>query len=646
MSRDSFSCGTGFLSLAFAVVLSLWTGQPVLAEEDKHPIALADLSLEELAKLPVTSVSRRPAPLATAAASIYVITGEDIRRSGATSLAEALRLAPNLHVARIDGRNYAITARGFNNSIANKLLVLIDGRTVYSPLFSGVFWDSQVVALEDIERIEVVSGPGSTLWGANAVNGVINVTTRPASDTKGTLLSVGGSMNEHQLIGRYGGAVGEIGHFRVYAKHHEQEDVKTARGFDSHSGFHRTMAGFRTDWNFARQHLTVQGDVMSGRLQQLGYDDIEITGTNLLARLQRPLSNRSDVSVQAYFDHQHRDQPGAINEYLNTIDLDLQHSVRLGRRHNLVWGGGYRHAHDNLHNEGMALTFLPAHFPMNWANLFAQNDIDLFDAVHLTLGAKFERNPYTGWESLPNLRLSWAPRHRDSLFWGAILRSVRSPSRIDRDLFSLEAEPFGQYGTLRGGPEFLSEIAEVLELGYRGQPLAAVSYSVTLFASHYERLRTLEPTENVIEVRNLATAEGYGVEFWSGWQVTDHWRLSAGFVGQHLDVELAPGSRDLLTASGFSYRDPEVFWQLRSSHALTDNLEVEAFFRHVGKLNGENSTPAYSSLDVRCGWQLGPTLKLSVIGQNLLDASHPEFGAAPSYSEFRRALYVKLLWEL
>lgn len=654
MSRNTFLSG---LLLLVSLGGMAWLPPSAQAREisaqardaQSASVSLVDLSIEELARLPVTSVSRRPAPLSAAAGSIYVITGEDIRRSGATSLPEALRLAPNLQVARVDARSYAITARGFNHSLANKLLVMIDGRTVYSPLFSGVFWDAQDTVLEDVERIEVVSGPGSTLWGPNAVNGVINIITKPAGLTQGALLVVGGSMEERQLVSRYGGHFGKDGHLRIYAKHHHQNDVATTEGVPTYSGMHRTTVGVRTDWLDEDRHLTVQGEVLSARLQQRFGEEAELTSAHLLTRFKQRLEGNSEVLVQAYVDHRQRYQPRFMDQHLNALDLDLQHSVRIGRRHNLVWGGGYRHAHDKT--VGSARSFLaPERKLMNWTSVFAQNDIDLFDAVHLTLGAKFERNPYTGWESLPNVRLSYAPADTNYLLWGALSRSVRSPSRFDREFFIVDSDPQSEGGEFshRGNADFASEVAQVAEFGYRAHPWHNISFSTTFFYSRYDRLRTLEPGINgATEFRNLAEADAYGVEFWGGWQVSDHWRLSAGLVAQRLEMDLLPQSNDVVSATNVTNRDPEITWQLRSSLAVTPNLEVEAFLRHVGELGeAATATPAYSSLDLRCGWQLGPAWELSLVGQNLLDASHPEFGAAADYSEFRRALYVKLLWEL
>jgi iron complex outermembrane receptor protein len=634
------------LPLKVAIFLLLWSCS---AHASNNALVLVDLSLEELANLRVTSVSRRPVPVATTAASIYVITGEDIRRTGVTSLPEALRLAPNLQVARVDARNYAITARGFNNAFANKLLVLIDGRTVYSPLFSGVFWDAQDLVLEDVERIEVISGPGATLWGANAVNGVINITTRPAAQTQGTLLSGGASMLEHQLVARTGFTVGEAGHMRVYAKHAAHDDVKNAAGGFTHTGWYRTQMGFRGDLERRENRFTLQGDAYSGRLQQLGTEDIAIAGVNLVGRVKQQLGLGSELMGQVYFDHSQRDQPLRFEEHLNTFDMDLQHSVDLGRRHKLVWGGGYRHAHDNVEND-QAFEFLPEHFPMNWANVFAQNDISIFRATRFTLGLKMERNPYTGWEFLPNLRLAWTPRDERGLVWGAVSRSVRSPSRIDRDLFA-PADP--QDGSehqyfIGGGPDFVSEIADVAELGYKARPLPEFNYSMTIFYANYHRLRTLESgvVGSPSEFANKASANSFGMEFWTQWQAAPRWRLGAGLVLQQIDVDLDPDSRDQSGGTGLANGDPEIYWQMRSSLDLKKNTQFEAFLRHVGELGAEQTrTPAYSALDMRWGWRPIPGLELSLVGQNLLDDSHPEFGTAPGYAEFRRALYTKLLWE-
>jgi iron complex outermembrane receptor protein len=607
---------------------------------------IADFSLEELANIKVTSVSKRPESLSDAASSIFVITGNDIRRSGATSLPEALGLAPNLQVARVDARNYAVTARGFNNPFENKLLVLIDGRTVYSPLFSGVFWDAQDVVLEDVERIEVISGPGATLWGANAVNGVINIITKSAADTRGTLVSVGASKDEKTGAVRYGGTLANGGHYRVYGKYAANDDTQSAAGAAILTGWHRQQAGFRTDWGDTSQSFVLQGDGYDGRLHQQGTRDIRIGGANLLGRLNRTLGGGSSLTLQAYWDHTERDQPLAFKERLDTLDLQLQHAVRFAGAHSVVWGGGYRLAHDRVEN-GAAFGFLPGTLNLHWANLFAQDEIALRDNLRLTAGLKLEENNYTGLELLPTLRLAWKTQ-ANALAWSSVSRSVRSPSRIDRDFYSptvpriVNGVP--QFA-IAGGPDFASEVANVFELGYRAQPTPALSYSATAFYSRYDKLRTLEPNRNgpgsVFE--NLAEGRTRGIETWASWQASAYWRLSAGGVVQRVDTQPNPASKDLSAATGLATSDPSHYWLLRSSLDVGAGKELDVTVRQVGALS-RPAVPAYTAVDLRFGWRINPGLELSLVGQNLFDPQHAEFGAAPGRSEYRRAVFAKLVW--
>jgi iron complex outermembrane recepter protein len=616
------------------------------ADEPFQPRDMAELSLEELANIQVTSVSKRSESLSNAAASIFVITGNDIRRSGATSLPEALRLAPNLQVARVDARNYAVTARGFSSPFENKLLVLIDGRTVYSPLFSGVFWDVQDVVLDDVERIEVISGPGATLWGANAVNGVINIITKPAGATQGVLLGATVGRDARDGAVRYGGTLGADGHYRAYAKHAENDDTHTAAGATVPFGWHRDQAGFRSDWGDPAQGLTVQGDVADARLRQAGTRDIRVGGANLLGRMSRTFADGSSGTVQLYWDHTERDQPLAFHERLDTFDLQLQHAVRLAGNHHVVWGGGYRLGRDRVEN-GAAFGFLPGSLNLHWANLFAQDEIALADKLRVTAGLKLEDNNYTGVELLPTLRLAWNPRPA-ALVWSSLSRAVRAPSRIDRDFYSPTNPPVvggvPQY-RVAGGPDFASETANVFELGYRAQPHAALSYSATLFFSRYDRLRTLEPnphgTGSVFE--NLADGLTRGIEAWAGWQVADGWRLSGGGVVQRVGTSLRPGSRDLSGTTGLFTSDPNHYWSVRSSYDLGDGHEFDLTLRHVGALP-KPAVPAYTALDARYGWRVGPGLDLSLIAQNLFDPRHAEFGAPATRSEYDRTLAVRLVW--
>ena len=411
---------------------------------------------------------------------------------------------------------------------------------------------------------------------------------------------------------------------------------------------HRDQAGFRSDWGDAARSLTVQGDVYDGRLRQAGTRDIRVGGANLLGRLARTFADGSSATVQLYWDHTERDQPGAFVEHLDTFDLQLQHALRLAGNHRVVWGGGYRLGHDRVGN-GPAFGFLPGTTNLHWANLFAQDEIALRDDLRLTAGLKFEDNNYTGVETLPTLRVAWNPRPA-TLVWSSLSRAVRAPSRIDRDLYSPIRPPVvngvPQYG-LAGGPGFLSETANVFELGYRAQPLPSLSYSATLFFSRYDRLRTLEPNRHgpgsVFE--NLADGSTRGLEAWATWQVTDSWRLSGGGVTQRISTSLMPDSHDLSGTTGLFTSDPNHYWSVRSSHDLGNRQEFDIILRHVGALP-KPAVPAYTAVDARYGWRIRPGLELSLIGQNLFDPRHAEFGSAPLRSEYERALAVRVVWTL
>ncbi|CAN5123981.1 TonB-dependent receptor plug domain-containing protein [soil metagenome] len=606
-----------------------------------------ELSLEDLANIRITSVSKRSELLSEAPASIFVITGDDIRRAGATTLPEAMRLAPNLQVARVDARNYAVTARGFNNAFENKLLVLIDGRTVYTPLFSGVFWDAQDVVLEDVARIEVISGPGATLWGANAVNGVINVITKSAAETQGVLLAVGAGKDEKSGAFRYGGAFGDGANYRVYGKYIENDDTRRATGIPVLTGWRRQQVGFRTDWGNASQGTTLQGDAYEGSLHQAGTQDIRISGANLLGRFNTKLAGGSDFNVQAYWDHTERNQPGAFIEHLNTFDLQLQHSLTPAQDHSLIWGAGYRLGLDRLQND-KAFAFLPASLNMYWGNVFIQDEIALSEQLRLTAGAKIESNNYTGLEFLPTLRLAWKAA-QNTLVWGSASRSVRIPSRIDRDFYAPPVPTLVngvERYTLAGGPNFQAEVANVVELGYRVQPSPTLSYSATLFSSRYDKLRTLEPNgPNGSYFSNGAEGSTHGIEMWGSWQALPAWRLSAGAVGQRVSTTLKPGSLDSSGTTGLATSDPTHYWMLRSSYDIAHGHDLDLTLRHVGALKTP-AVPSYTSMDLRYGWKVRPDLELSIVGQNLLERSHAEYGSAPGRSEYERSVFVKAVWRM
>lgn len=611
---------------------------------------LADLSLEELVNIRITSVSKRPENLSDAAASVFVITNDDIHRSGATSLPEALRLAPNLQVAQTHASGYNISARGFNSSSANKLLVLIDGRSVYTPLFSGVFWDVQDVMLEDIDRIEVISGPGGTLWGTNAVNGVINIITRAAKDTQGGLVSAGAGNRESDASFRYGGTIGDDGHYRVYGKFFDVKHTRTENGTAKDDAWHKSQIGFRTDWKRAGDEFGIQGNaytgseaqpapgtiVISGQNFPLGI--IPVSGVNLTTHWTHLLDNGSNVSVQAYYDRTQRTVPPTFAEKLDIFDVQVQHSLRPIGAHALIWGASYRYAIDDVDNS-QYVAFLPAQFRQKWASLFAQDAITLRSDLELTLGARVERNDYTGNEFLPTARLAWkvAPDH---LLWTAASRAVRAPSRLDHDTFVPGAPPF----LLNGGSTVRSEIAKVFELGYRGQMTSRVSYSVTGFHTIYDHLRTQEvdPSQTFLIFANEMEGKSDGIETWATYQASANWRLSAGYATLRERLHLKAGSNDA-AAPLQSGQDPAHSWQLRSSLDLTPQSNLDAVVRHVSALSNPD-VPQYTALDLHYGWRPRPDLELTIAGKNLLGKGHGEFGDAATRTEVGRSVFANVLY--
>jgi iron complex outermembrane receptor protein len=615
------------------------------ANDQLTALDLKKLSIDDLMGLEVTSVSKHAERLADAPSSIFVITSDVIRRSGVTSVAEALRLAPNLQVARMDASQYAISARGFNNAVGNKLLVLIDGRTVYTPIFSGVFWEQQDVMLEDVERIEVISGPGATLWGANAVNGVINIITRHAGDTQGALVSLRGGDEEVGATLRYGGALGDNTHFRVYAKGSQLDNTRRANGTAVADAFDWGQAGFRADWQSGRDELTVQGDVYSGHAEDRGapafgpIGRIESSGANLLSRWTRHLDN-SDLRIQAYVDHIEREDGNTFSPEADVIDFELQHSLRLGKNR-FVWGGGYRHGRDDV-EDGMFLGLIPSGFipsskDLDWWNVFGQGDFALTETVTATAGLKFEHNDYTGVEHLPSVRLAWKVSPQLSV-WGAASRAVRAPSRIDRELYLPTTPPF----LFAGGPDFVSEVAHVYEVGVRGQVSSRVTYSATVFWHEWDKLRSGASPQVVIQ--NDIHGSAYGLEAWGTWEVAEGWRLSGGLMTLHKNLELNADSTDPggITNPNLS-NDPDYQGMLRASVDLASNHQLDMTARHVARLPN-TAVPKYTAVDLRYGWRARPDLELSLVVHNAFDAEHPEFDAAPARSEISRAVYGQVRW--
>jgi iron complex outermembrane recepter protein len=597
---------------------------------------LADLSLEQLGNINVNSVSRRQERLLQAAASVYVVTAEDIRRSGARTLPEALRLAPNLHVARTSAGQWAISSRGFNNAIGNKLLVLVDGRTVYSPLFSGVFWDAQDVMLEDIEQIEVISGPGGTLWGANAVNGIINVTTRPAQGTQGGLVALSGGNDSRSGAVRYGGKFGNDAAFRVYALGLDRDNTTQANGKAISDDARKKQVGWRVDWGRPQSGFTLQGDSYRGGVDPGTPQAPVLSGTNVLARWTKQLEAGASWRLQGYYDHSRRDEPLSFRDEMDILDVEWQHNMAPSIGHRVMWGAGHREARDQA-DTSLLVRFNPTQRRLRWTNVFVQDEIALGPALQATIGAKLERNVYTGWEFLPSARLAWTPSETQ-LAWAALSRAVRAPARLDREFFFPGRPPFA----INGGPDFQSEVAGVLELGWRAQPTPALSYSLTAFHHRYDKLRSGQPPPAVVQ--NMMEGHTSGIEAWGHWQATPRWRLSAGLNELRKHLRLKPGSRDPTGPSALG-NDPRHQWQLRSSLQLKDPHELDFGVRHVGALPLP-AVPAYTVVDARWGWQVSPTVELSLTVQNLFDREHAEFGDAASASQSRRAGWLKLLWRI
>jgi iron complex outermembrane receptor protein len=613
----------------------------------------AELSIEELANIQITSVSKKAERLADAAASVFVITADDIRRAGVDTLADALRLAPNLQVAQESSGGYAISARGLNgsnNSAPNKLLVLIDGRSVYSPLFSGVFWDAQDVLLEDIDRIEVISGPGGTLWGVNAVNGVINISTRAARETQGSLAMLSGGPSGSAAAFRYGATDSAGVAWRAYGKYVERSHTELASGAPVDDGLHRGQLGLRADWTRGGDQFSVLGTAFTLSEEQpapgaisvegttLRLGTISSTGASLTGRWEHLLDGGGRLSVQAYLDHTRRTVPPTFGESLDIADLQFQHSLPALGAHTLVWGANYRYSWDRVRNSDI-IAFLPADTNQRWASLFAQDEVALRADLKLTLGARVERNDYTGNEVLPTVRLGWklAPAHA---LWSAVSRTVRAPSRLDADAYVPGHPPF----LLRGGLAVQSETATVYELGYRGQPTAGFSYSATLFHNVYDHVRTqeIDPSFTYLTFASQMEGQATGIEMWGNYQLTPYWRLSGGLMALHETMTLKPGSNDA-AGPGTVGKDPAHTLQLRSSFNLADDKELDFGVSKVAAL-ANPAVPAYTALSARFGWKLRRNVELSLAGQNL-NGSHAEYGPLATRSEIPRTVSLRLVWQ-
>lgn len=599
--------------------------------------------MEELMNIEVTSVSKRSEKLSEVASAIQIITNEEIRRSGATNLPEALKLASNLQVAQANSSQWAISARGFNNVLANKLLVMIDGRTVYTPLYAGVFWDVQNLVLEDVDRIEVISGPGGTLWGSNAVNGVINIITKHSKESQGIFAeAAAGTMLETLGSVRYGGKIRNDFSYRVYATGYQRDETLLHDGNDAKDDWHMYQGGFRADFEPSSENrFTLQSDFYAGRPNPDGLQHVYTSGENVLGRWTHDFSNRSEIKFQAYFDHTFRDFNNGLTEDLKSYDLELQHRFEAGKRHRVVWGLGTRlmdHTVENLE----LFAFLPAQLTLHLFNGFIQDEISLVrNQLFLTLGTKIEHNNFTGMEYQPNGRVTWLPNHRHTI-WGSVSRAVRIPSRIDTD-FHLYAAP-GVPLVATG--DFESEELLANELGWRIRPSDKLSVSVATFYNIYDKIRTAEPGDPLpITYGNGLEAKTYGLELSAIGQFSKWWRLEGGYTFLEKDLKIKSGSSDLNGGTAES-NDPAHSFLLQSNMDLPGRLEFGTVIRYVSSLP-EPQVADYFGLDVRLGWKITRFLDLSLVGQNLLDERHTEFiPASPSPRKIPRSFYGKITCRL
>ena len=653
-----WKCGVNSIAAATWIWTAVWVIIPCsgaeggLAEPTVSISDLVEFSLEDLGTIKVTSVSRKSESLSSAPAAIYVITQDEIRRSGATSIAEALRMAPGLEVSQSSMVQWGISARGFNDTFANKLLVLMDGRSVYTPLFSGVFWEETDTMLEDVDRIEVIRGPGATLWGANAVNGVINIITKSARDTQGGLVTGGGGI-ETRGIGsvRYGGRISEDAYFRVYGKYRNNEESTLSGGGGANDSLWMGQGGFRLDWEpLGPNTITLQGDYYygewGGSVFKHSVDPIGVfpasfrsfrNGGNILTRWTHQFSNDSEMSWQASYDRvDHAFGIGA--ERRDTIDVNGQHRFKIGERQEIVWGGGYRFSTDHIAPSADFALNDPS-VGLHLFNTFVQDEISLYpDRFQVTVGTKLEHNDFTGFEVQPSARFSWQPGGSHTL-WAAVSRAVRTPSRVDRGVTAF-VDPFFPIPPVVlargvGNPEFGSEEVVSYETGYRVTPHSRVTIDLATFYNQYDDLRAamhlpLKLEQNPIphlelpfSVSNDLYGETYGVELFARWQPTDSWRLRSSYTLLEMQMHTRGPVRSF-SEDVEEMTNPHHQVSLWSDIDLGDFVELGVGLRYVDRLP-QWGIDSYTELESRLAWTPNPDCEVAIVGRNLLHSHHQEF---------------------
>ncbi len=649
----------------------IYANPPENEQEMNAP--LKHLSLEDLGQIEVTTASKVPVKATRTPAAIYVITQEDIRRSGATSIPEALRLAPGVEVARVDSNTWALGVRGFESTLSRSVLVLIDGRSVYTPLFAGVYWQVQDTLLEDIERIEVIRGPGGTIWGANAVNAVINIITKRAQETHGTLVSTGGGNIDQGFVNfRYGTGNSKGFNYRIYGKAFTRgpEFHPDQKQFDD---WRMGQTGFRTDWDVHnRDRLTLQGDVYSGDTgQRVGItsysapfmtnveQNAELSGGNLLGRWERDLGSGSNVQLQTYYDRTNRKQAN-FAESRDTFDIDFIHHLTLPGRQDFLWGLGARLSSGNVSEVVNTVVFTPNHYTDKLYNAFIQDEIPIVgDRLSLTIGSKFLHNNYSGFEIQPTARLLWTPSSRQTV-WAAVTRAVRTPSRVEEDLqlTALLASAPLTFFRVVGDRKFSSESLIGYEAGYRSLVGPKFYVDIAAFYNNYDHLLSIEPGAPFTEsspapphavipffFRNGLLGNTAGFEIAPDWTPTRTWRLRGSYSYLHMDLNKKASSLDASTANSTQGSSPQHQIAIQSSLDLPRKLEFDQTLRYVSSLPAQ-LVRAYTTADVRFSWHATRSLDVSVVGQNLFQPHHAEFGGDPGpLVGIERSAYIKLTWQ-
>lgn len=683
--RSAGRADGAFVVRAVALTCGMLTVALGCIAQQQPPVKdLVDASIEDLMNVEVASVSKTEQKLSHTAAAVFVITKDDIKRANATNIPDLLRMVPGLEVAQINGSTWAISARGFNAQFSNKLLVMIDGRIVYTPNFAGVYWDTVDLPLEDIERIEVIRGPGGTAWGSNAVNGVISIYTKKAEDTRGGLIEVAaGNVEQESETTQYGGELRSGTDFRVYSKFFNREQMDDLNGQPGGDGWHVLRGGFRTDSRLsAKDTLTVEGDLYSGREGELAFflpsvsspalvpvnHQVQYGGGAIQSLWKHDSSETSGSTLEVSFNGYRRDD-SFEPESRRSADLDFQHHFALGERNTLVWGAGAHYTGDNI-GGSLTVSFNPPSRAMMIFNSYVQDEIALVPArLYVTVGTKLEHNDYSSFGATPGVQLTWTPSEKH-MFWTSVSRALRTPSRNDTNLIVNTGSFVDQSGTLHvmrflGNPDFRDEVLDAYEAGYRTLLSRRLSLDLAAYFNDYDHLQTTEPLNSFLEAapppahivdtstfENFMNGETHGVEMAANLKASARWSVSAGYALELLHLHTIAGSVDTATPAFVEHGAPRHSAQLRSRFDIRKNIFWDTSIYFTDRLSNQGPStldviPAYTRLDTGITYRIGERFSITGAGQNLLKAKHTEFedifGSMQS-SRIKRGAYARVCW--